>query len=465
MLAESVALVAWRRTIRLIRPREARGAGDPEKGRTANRRQAVAQRSIAGASPSANPVGDEAMTKPTTSSAQRRMAAFAFAAFFVAAILICVPGAALAQDLQSQLSQKRSQLQQDRSQQAALSTTIERYSSQIAQLSAEVATLHDRQAKVQQQLDVKEAQLRRARARLARLRTRLHAALKVLRQRLVATYESDQPDVLTVILDAHGFNQLSSRYEYLQSIQDQDTGIVTRVRGLRNQTRDTVNRIHAARDRLATERDQLARTQTQLQARKGALAAAHARKQRVLSQVRSNGQQLQSEITAVQGRIEAAQAAQAPVSATSASGATAPTAAPLASQLGPVPAGQAISPFPASSPLAWGRTDQGVDGTTAPGSPLLAMGSGTVTIGHDPAGFGASYPIIHTSFGDFYYGHCVPTVADGASVSIGQPIATAHYRTWGNSTTPGGFEIGAWPPGDMAAGGAIRSWLIGLPRR
>ena len=44
-------------------------------------------------------------------------------------------------------------------------------------------------------------------------------------------------------------------------------------------------------------------------------------------------------------------------------------------------------------------------------------------IGHDPGGFGASYPIVHTSFGDFYYGHCVPTVADGASVSIGQPIA------------------------------------------
>jgi hypothetical protein len=130
-----------------------------------------------------------------------------------------------------------------------------------------------------------------------------------------------------------------------------------------------------------------------------------------------------------------------------------------------VPPGQAISPFPASSPITWGRTDQGIDGTTTPGSQLLAMGSGTVTIGHDPAGFGDSYPIIHTSFGDFYYGHCVPTVADGASIRIGQPIATAHTGTWGNSTTPGGFEIGAWPPGDMTAGAAIRSWLIGLPRR
>ena len=56
-------------------------------------------------------------------------------------------------------------------------------------------------------------------------------------------------------------------------------------------------------------------------------------------------------------------------------------------------------------------------------------------------------------------------VGDGASVNIGQPIASAHYGTWGNSTTPGGFEIGRYPPGDMLAGGAIRAWLIALPRR
>jgi peptidoglycan hydrolase CwlO-like protein len=372
-----------------------------------------------------------------------------------------LPSAAPAQDLQAQLSAKRSQLGQDRSRQAALSTTLEGYSSQIDQLSAQVSVLRDRQASVQERLDVKEAELRHAKAKLQRLRTRLHGAMKVLKQRLVATYESNQPDVLTVILDSHGFSQLSSRYEYLQSIEEQDTALVTRVRGLRNETRNTVNRIHATTVRLAAERDKLARTQNELQARESALATARARKQRLFSQLRSNGEQLQSEISDIQGRIAAAQAAQPEPSASGATG----TSAPFASQLGPVPAGQAISPFPASVPVTWGRTDQGVDGTTTPGSPLLAMGSGTVTIGHDPAGFGDSYPIIHTSFGDFYYGHCVPTVADGASVSIGQSIATAHYGTWGNSTTPGGFEIGAWPPGDMTAGAAIRSWLIGLPRR
>jgi murein DD-endopeptidase MepM/ murein hydrolase activator NlpD len=127
-------------------------------------------------------------------------------------------------------------------------------------------------------------------------------------------------------------------------------------------------------------------------------------------------------------------------------------------------AGGAISPFPRGAKLSWGRSDQGVDGTTEVGTPLLAIFSGTVSIEHDPGGFGASYPVLHTSHGDFYYGHVIPTVAAGAHVRAGQPIGRAHPGAWGNSTTPGGFEIGQWPPGGMSAGAAIRDWLLALPR-
>jgi peptidoglycan hydrolase CwlO-like protein len=379
--------------------------------------------------------------------------------------LVGLPGPVRADDLSSQLAAKRHQLVQDRSRQAELSTQIERYSSRIDRLAAEVSRLRDRQVHVEQQLDRKQAQLRQARARLARVRAHLHQAVRILKERLVAVYKSDQPTALTVILKAHGFDQLSARYEYLKSIDDHDAAVVATVRRLRNEVRRTVERIHAERDRLAVKRDELVRTQNQLQAREGELAVAHDRKRRLLVRVKANGERLQSEISDIQARIAAKRAAAARAAAAQAAANGGLTSPSFSTALGPVPPGQAISPFPASSPLTWGRTDQGVDGTTAPGSPLLAMGSGTVTIGHDPAGFGDSYPILHTSFGDYYYGHCVPVVGDGASVNIGQPIASAHYGTWGNSTTPGGFEIGRYPPGDMLAGGAIRAWLIALPRR
>jgi murein DD-endopeptidase MepM/ murein hydrolase activator NlpD len=125
-----------------------------------------------------------------------------------------------------------------------------------------------------------------------------------------------------------------------------------------------------------------------------------------------------------------------------------------------------ISPFPKSSKVTWGRSDQGIDGTVQPGSPLIAMGNGTVEIHHDPSGFGSNYLILHVDGdGAFYYGHCVPAVASGARVRKGQVIARANINGQGNATTPGSFEIGKWPPGSISSAGAqLRKWFTSLPR-
>lgn len=125
-----------------------------------------------------------------------------------------------------------------------------------------------------------------------------------------------------------------------------------------------------------------------------------------------------------------------------------------------------ISPFPKSAHITWGRSDQGVDGVVSPGTPLRAIGSGTVSIAHDPNGFGTNYAVLHIDGdGAYYYGHCVPVVGNGARVKKGQVIAHANTNGQGNATTPGAFEIGKWPPGSFATAGAeIRKWLLGLPR-
>ncbi len=274
------------------------------------------------------------MTQPTTPSPPLRVAGFACAALIVTALAMLFSAVrGEARDLQSQLSQKRSQLQAERSRQARLSTTLSDYSAQIGELSSQVATLRDREAKVQQQLAVKEAELQRAKAKLVKLRKRLHASLRVLRERLVAMYESAPPNALNVILSAHGFNQLSTRYEYLSTIEHQDTSIVATVRRLRNEAQDTVDRIQAARDQLAAQRQELARTRNTLQARVSGLAAARSRKASILSQVRSNSQNLQGDINDLQGRIAAAaQAAQEQQSASSSLGGA--PSVPLASSTG-----------------------------------------------------------------------------------------------------------------------------------
>jgi len=128
--------------------------------------------------------------------------------------------------------------------------------------------------------------------------------------------------------------------------------------------------------------------------------------------------------------------------------------------------GGTISPFTKKFPVTWGRSDQGVDGTTTPGAPMVAMGNGYVEIAHDPEGFGSNYPVLHIEGdGAFYYGHSVPLVSNGTRVKKGEVIARANTSGQGNATTPGAFEIGKWPPGSFAsAGAAIRAWFVGLPR-
>jgi peptidoglycan hydrolase CwlO-like protein len=368
---------------------------------------------------------------------------------------IAFPGGSAGRTLSSQLTAKRHALRAERAREVALGSAIRRYSRNIDRLAAEVARLQRHEAAVQAQLVVTRQKLRRQEARLARIRARYVAALKVLRDRLVSIYLSGSPSTMAVILNAHGFDDLISRAQYLGSIQDQDNALAAQVERLRNEVRAIVDQLRAERDRLVAKRAELVRTEAALRSRQASLASARARKQHALVAAKAAGHRLQKAISSLESKI----AAQSQYGLGLASGQPLPPLAP-----GAIPPGTAISPFPASYPVTWGRTDQGIDGETTPGAPLLAMGSGTVTIQHDPSGFGASYPVLSTSFGDFYYGHCVPVVADGGQVRVGSQIAIAHYGTWGNSTTPGGFEIGRWPPGSMMAGAAIRDWLIGLPR-
>jgi peptidoglycan hydrolase CwlO-like protein len=385
---------------------------------------------------------------------QRKLVAgLAGAALLVAAIAF--PGGSAGRTLSSQLASKRHALRAERAREATLGRAIRGYSREIDRLAGEVARLQRHEAAVQLQLVTTRQKLHRAEARLARIRRRYIAALKVLRARLVAIYESGQPSTIGVILQSRGFSDLVSRAEYLGSIQNEDNALAAQVERLRNEVRAIVNTLRVERDRLAAKRAELIRTEAALRSREESLAAARGRKQHTLAAAKATGHRLQSAISSLESKI----AAQSQYGLGIASGQQLPPLAP-----GAIPPGTAISPFPASYPVTWGRTDQGIDGTTTAGAPLLAMGSGTVTIQHDPAGFGASYPVLSTSFGDFYYGHCVPVVADGAQVQVGQQVAMAHYGTWGNSTTPGGFEIGRWPPGSMTAGAEIRDWLIGLPR-
>jgi murein DD-endopeptidase MepM/ murein hydrolase activator NlpD len=346
---------------------------------------------------------------------ERRMALVGLAAIAATAAVLTITAGAPAQDLQSQLDQKRSQLEHAKSRGSVLSSTLQRYGDRLDQLRGEVATLRNRQAIVQTELNKKEAELKQAKDQLAVLRVRLKRSLKVLSERLVAIYESSRPDALTVILNSNGFDDLLNRYQYLSRIQSQDTSIAERVRNLRDQTKETVVRVRAARNEIADKKAELERTQAELAARHSDLAAARQQDQQALQQVQATQQQLEGDVSDIQGQIQAQlQAAQA------ASSVPAPPAGPVQGEsssgfIWPV-SGPITSPF--CEPRPWEACHPGIDIGVPTGTPIHAVADGTVSIAGPEGGYGNYTCIDHGGGLSSCYAH-----QESISVSVGQTVS------------------------------------------
>jgi murein DD-endopeptidase MepM/ murein hydrolase activator NlpD len=350
--------------------------------------------------------------------AQPRLAVTALTAIAAIVAALVITAGAVGQDLQSQLDDKRAQLEHANAREGVLSGTIQRLGEELDQLRGEVATLRNREAIVQAELDKKEAELKQAKERLAVLRVQLKRSLKVLRERLVAIYESSSPDTLTVILNSDGFDDLVSRYEYLKRIQSQDTSIAVRVRDLRNETRDTVERVRAARNEIAAKRAELARTRSELESREGALASARQQDQQALAQVEDHQHHLEGEIGDLEGEI------QAQLQAASSSVPTQP-AGPIQGEssagfVWPVN-GAVVSGFG----MRWGQLHAGVDIAVPAGTPIVAAASGTVVLAAYTGGYGNYTCIDHGGGISTCYAHQSSyAVSSGQSVDQGQVIGS-----------------------------------------
>jgi len=342
-----------------------------------------------------------------------RVAVTTITALAATVAVLTLTAGAPAQDLQSQLDSKRAQLEHANSREGVLSSTIQGLGERLDQLRGEVATLRNREAIVQAELNKKEAELKRAKDRLAVLRVRLKRSLKVLRERLVAIYESSRPDAVTVILNSNGFDDLLSRYDYLERIQSQDTSIAERVRNLRNETKDTVERVRAARNEIAAKRAELARTRSELESREGDLATARQQDQQALDQVQSTQQELEGDISDIQAQVQAQlQAAQSsvpaqpagPIQGESSSGFIWPVNGPI------------TSPF--CEQRAWESCHPGIDIAVPSGTPIRASAAGTVAIAGPESGYGNYTCIDHGGGVSTCYAH-----QQSISVSVGQQVS------------------------------------------
>jgi peptidoglycan hydrolase CwlO-like protein len=169
-------------------------------------------------------------------------------------------------------------------------------------LNAQVQQQQARSDQLANQLDAAEHQLERLRARYA-------ASVKVLDERLVAIYESDAPDYVTVLLDSNGFNDLSTRADYLQALHDADLRIADRVASLRDQMAQHASRVADLKQQSDAEAQQLSAAKASFQASEQAANQGAAAVTQARAGTQANLSQAQDQVAQLEAEEEAQRAA------------------------------------------------------------------------------------------------------------------------------------------------------------
>jgi len=275
-------------------------------------------------------------------TATGRRAAKAVAGVAVLVLLAVLPAGSSADpslgQLNSQLANQHARQQHLQSSLGGLTRLVSSLSSQISLVQGRESAVNSQLANDRLALAAAQTALRRERQLLALLRARLARARVLLSKQLISAYESDQPDLVSVVLESHGFNDLLERVSFLKDAEHQQQGIITTTRLAKARADSAAKRMATleARDRKITSDEAvrahaLAGMQSLLASKQGALKQAQAIQQASLDASRQRGQQLQSSIA----RIEAQQQAAAQAQQSSSSGSSGSGSSSAGPALGP----------------------------------------------------------------------------------------------------------------------------------
>jgi murein DD-endopeptidase MepM/ murein hydrolase activator NlpD len=349
---------------------------------------------------------------------------------------LVLPMTGLSESLPQKIGKTRNQIAGKVAQEGVLTTQISGYALRIRSLQGDIGSLQQRQDAAQVTLDAKQselivigARLNTTRDRLTQLRTRLASSRKLLADRLVALYKDDQPDMVTVVLEANGFADLLDRADFISRVGEQDNRIVTQVRDLTGQVNTRVNelaslegRARDARNTILAKRNEIAAAKAPLVSRQNALVAVRDQRAAALTKIRSTRSNLEGQLHTLEGKQAQIQA-RLRVTA---------LGAPATGPAGPIRHGSGSFIWPVNGPIVspfgprWGRMHTGIDIAAGTGTPIRAAAAGTVALIQSEAssgGYGNFTCIQHSGSISTCYAHQSSIgVSSGQSVSQGQVI-------------------------------------------
>jgi septal ring factor EnvC (AmiA/AmiB activator) len=164
----------------------------------------------------------------------------------------------------------------------AIASRLQAAQGQLAAAQQEAAAASAREQKLTALLATGEeraqrlaGEVQRTQARLAAERRRLRRARGALASRLVAIYESGSPSTASVILASNSFDELTTRTEYLEQIQQSDSALAGRVEQVRRSVAVALKRVAALKARVDAYNDRLAAARAEISSvRQSAEAAA-----------------------------------------------------------------------------------------------------------------------------------------------------------------------------------------------
>jgi murein DD-endopeptidase MepM/ murein hydrolase activator NlpD len=325
--------------------------------------------------------------------------------------------------LHENIAQTRQQEDALREQLVEVTGRIRTLEAQVGDVSAHLSTLEEDLSLHRARLDRLNELFRLQSRRLRFLRSQYATAVERLDRRLVEIYESNDADVLAVVLSATSIQDLLDQLDFVRQISALDRKIAASVgetkaevaatRAHTARTRVSVaaaartigvraSQVRAVRDRLVSSQEALSDTRNQ----KRSSLASLSQDERAQA---SEADALQSQSASLAARIRAAQA---PTSG----GTTTPSG--NGTFIWPV-SGPVTSPFG----MRWGRMHEGIDIGAADGTPIRAAGTGTVIYASWMEGYGNLVVIDHANGLATAYAHqSAIAVAAGQSVVQGQTI-------------------------------------------
>ena len=241
----------------------------------------------------------------------------AAAILLIAGLLAAIP---VTSSANPNLDQLNNQLSQQQSEQQNLQNAISNLDGLINGLDSQISLVESRESAVRAQLATDRAQLAATRKALAKerrlvalLKARLARARTLLANQLISNYEGNQPDVVGVVLDSRGFNELLENLRYLHDAEHQQQSLIS-ITTAAKQAADTAEarlaKLEATRKRItdaaAEEAHALANMDALLHSKEAALQSARSAKESALAASKSRGAALQSQINQIQAQQAAA---------------------------------------------------------------------------------------------------------------------------------------------------------------